>query len=272
VSDLLQFAGKRVVVTGSSSGMGRECARILTELGAEVHGIDIKEGDLPLTGFHPTDLGDRSSIDAAVEALGGPVDSLFCCAGLPTTAPSLQVVLVNFVGHRHLVESLVPAMLPGSSIGIISSAAGMAWLMKLGDLLPLLQTDGFDAGRAWCEEHADAIGDNGYGFSKEAICAYVAHRGFQLASEGIRLNGINPGPTDTPMMPSFVETMGQDFFDRYPKPLGRNSRAEEQAWSLIFLNSPRSSYVAGTTLFTDGGFSGGLYTGGIDPAVMMAGG
>ena len=44
---------------------------------------------------------------------------------------------------------------------------------------------------------------------------------------------------------------------------------EEQAWPLIMLNSPRSSYVTATTLMTDGGFAGGIYTGGIDPALLM---
>jgi NAD(P)-dependent dehydrogenase (short-subunit alcohol dehydrogenase family) len=267
--DPLQYEGKRVLVTGAASGMGEACASLLTELGAEVHGLDVKEGSVDLEAFHLCDLGDKAAIEATVDEIGGRVDSLFCCAGLPTTAPSQQIVLVNFVGHRHLTESLLPHMSEGASIAYISSAAGMAWLMKMGDLMPLLMTDGFDAGKAWVEAHDELIGANGYGFSKEAINAYVAYRGFQLASEGIRLNSINPGPTDTPMMPAFVESMGKDFFERYPKPLGRNSRADEQAWSIIFLNSPRSSYVAATTLFTDGGFSGGLYTGGIDPSIMM---
>jgi hypothetical protein len=51
--------------------------------------------------------------------------------------------------------------------------------------------------------------------------------------------------------------------------VGRNSRPEEQAWSLVMLNSPRSSYTTATTLFTDGGFTGGLFTGGIDLSVLI---
>jgi len=97
----------------------------------------------------------------------------------------------------------------------------------------------------------------------------VAWRGYQLAPTGVRLNSINPGPTDTPMMPSFVESMGEDFFEKFPKPVGRNSRPEEQAWAIVMLNSPRSSYTTATTLFTDGGFSGGLFTGSIDFSLLM---
>lgn len=269
MKDPLQYEGKRVVVTGAASGMGAACARSLTELGAEVHGIDINEGDVDVKELHRCDLGDEAEIDRTVEAIGGPVDSLFNCAGLPTTAPGQKIMLVNFIGHRHLTEAMIPHMSAGSSIGFISSAAGMGWLMQMETLMGLLMTSGFESAKAWCEEHDEAIGSNGYGTSKDAINAYIAYRGFQLAPEGIRMNGIMPGPTDTPMMPSFVESMGEDFFASFPKPVGRNSTPEEQAWPLIMLNSPRSSYVTATSLMTDGGFSGGIYTGGIDFSVLM---
>ncbi len=268
--DPLQYEGKRVVVTGAASGMGQSCATILTELGAEVHGVDIKEGPAPVAAFHRCDLGDRQQIDETVGAVGGPVDSLFNCAGLPTTAPAQQIVLVNLVGHRHLTESMLAAMPEGSSIGFISSGAGMGWMSNLGPLLELVATPDFDAARQWCLDHDELIAPNPYGFSKEAINAYVAKRGYELASEGIRLNSINPGPTDTPMMPSFVESIGAEFFEKLPKPLGRNARPEEQAWPLIMLNSPRSSYTTATNVFTDGGFSGGLFTGSIDFSALSA--
>lgn len=266
--DPLQFENKRVVVTGASSGMGDACVRILTELGAHVTGIDVREPTATIDAFHLCDLGDRDAIERTVAAVPGPIDSLFNCAGLPTTAPSQMIMRVNFVGHRHLTESLLPKMARGASIGFISSAAGMGWLMRMADLYPLLLTSGFDEGVAWCDGHDELVGPNGYGLSKEAINAYVAFRGFQLAPQGIRMNGIMPGPTDTPMMPSFVESMGEEFFAAFPKPIGRNSRPDEQAWALVMLNSPRSSYVTATTLATDGGFAGGLYTGGIDPTVL----
>jgi len=269
VNDPLKYEGKRVVVTGAASGMGAACAAALTELGAEVHAVDIQDAAGPVAAFHRCDLSDPASIEATVAEIGGPVDSLFNCAGLPTTAPALKVMVVNFVGHRHLTETLLHNMAPGSSIGFISSAGGMGWLMNMGTIPGLLATSGFAEGKRWCEEHADVYGDNGYGFSKEVINAYVCQRGFQLAPQGIRMNSTMPGPTDTPMMPSFVESMGEDYFEAFPKPLGRNSTPEEQAWPLIMLNSPRSSYVTATTLMTDGGFSGGIYTGGIDPSLLM---
>jgi NAD(P)-dependent dehydrogenase (short-subunit alcohol dehydrogenase family) len=268
VHDPLQYEGKRVVVTGAASGMGEATATILTELGAEVHGVDIKQGTAPVKAFHLCDLSDPAQIDATVANIGGPVDSLFNCAGLPTTAPSQKIVLVNFLGHRHLTEALLPHIPQGGSVGFISSAAGMGWQGNTGHLLELVATPDFASGQAWCEAHDELIGLNGYGFSKEAINTYVAWRGFQLAPT-VRINGIMPGPTDTPMMPSFVEMMGEDFFEKFPKPVGRNSRPDEQAWALVMLNSPRSSYTVATNVFTDGGFSGGLFTGSIDFSALM---
>lgn len=269
MNNVLQYEGARVVVTGAASGMGAATAAILTELGAEVHAVDIQEATGPVAAFHHCDLSDPASIESVVAAIGGRVDSLFNCAGLPTTAASLNIMVVNFVGHRHLTELMLPHMPSGSSVGFISSAGGMGWLMNMGTILDLLSTSGFADGKRWCEEHADAYGDNGYGYSKEVINAYASQRGFQLAPDGIRVNATMPGPTDTPMMPEFIEAMPDGYFDVFPKPLGRNSTPEEQAWPLVMLNSPRSSYVTATTLMTDGGFAGGIYTGGIDPSVLM---
>jgi NAD(P)-dependent dehydrogenase (short-subunit alcohol dehydrogenase family) len=78
--------------------------------------------------------------------------------------------------------------------------------------------------------------------------------------DGIRLNCTNPGPTQTAMMPAFEAANGKDLIDAFIGPSGRRSTAEEQAWPLVFLNSPRSSYVAGEAFHVDGGFLGAMVT------------
>jgi NAD(P)-dependent dehydrogenase (short-subunit alcohol dehydrogenase family) len=271
MDDLLGYAGKRVIVSGAASGMGAATAEILVGLGAEVHALDVKKPDVAgLASYTECDLRDPAQIDAAVERVGRVVNMLFNCAGLPNTYPNLDVMLVNFCGLRHLTERVIEHMPEhaDSAIASIASTAGIGWIPNLATLMPLVTAPDFGAARAWCEEDPSRIA-NAYGTSKEAINAYTAWRSFELARRGIRLNCLNPGPTDTPMMGEFEKAMGKQYMDDFPVPLGRHAAPHEQAWPLVFLNSPRASFVTGISLDADGGFIGGLYTGQIDPSVLM---
>ncbi|MCU1466771.1 MAG: family oxidoreductase [Actinomycetia bacterium] len=269
MKSVLQYEGKRVIVTGAASGMGAATAEILVELGAEVHAIDIKKPEVTgLASFSQVDLRDPNQIEDAVAKIGKIVNGLFNCAGLPNTFPELDVMLVNFCGLRAVTEAVVPSMVEGSAIACIASSAGIGWMQNIGVLFELLATPDFAGAKAWCEAHPKEL-QNAYGFSKEAINAYTAQRSFTLAAHGIRINCVNPGPTDTPMMPEFEKAVGKKYMDDFPVPLGRHAVAEEQAWPMVFLNSPRASFVTGLQLDADGGFKGGMFTGQIDPAVLM---
>jgi NAD(P)-dependent dehydrogenase (short-subunit alcohol dehydrogenase family) len=168
---------------------------------------------------------------------------------------------VNFVGARHLIESLVPKMPRGAAAVCVASNAGLNWQLNLETLYPLVQSPDFEAGVAWCEANPEVI-LGGYAMSKQATNAWVAWRAVGLMKEfGIRLNNTNPGPTDTAMMPAFEKQAGKELIDAFVGPSGRRSNAEEQAWPLLFLNSPRSSYVTGEALHVDAGFLGAMVTG-----------
>jgi len=262
--DVLQYAGKRAVVTGSASGMGAATAQILVDLGAEVIGLDVKPTEVAVKQSLEVDLRDRSSIDQAVSAIGGPVHAVFSVAGLPGAPFSdLDTVLVNFVGARHLIESLVPNMPAGSAAACVASNAGLGWQQEITELLEIVTTDGFDEAKAFLEAHPERIA-TGYMPSKKLVNAWVAWRAASLLDLGIRLNNTNPGPTDTAMMPTFEEQAGKELIDAFIGPSHRRSTPEEQAWPLVFLNSPRSSYIAGEALHTDAGFLGAMVTGQID--------
>jgi NAD(P)-dependent dehydrogenase (short-subunit alcohol dehydrogenase family) len=218
------------------------------------------------------DLRDRASIERAAESIEAPVDGYFGCAGLPGPPFSgLDVMLVNFVGARHLVNLVLPKIPAGGAIAVVASNAAMGWQLELEQLMGLVSTDGFDEGKQWCEAN-DEIGAVGaYPFSKKAINAWVASRAATLITDGIRLNCINPGPTDTAMLPHFVEFAGENIIDAFVGPIRRRSTAEEQAWPLIFLNSPRSSFINGEALVTDGGFFGAVQSGQLDLTKMFGG-
>jgi NAD(P)-dependent dehydrogenase (short-subunit alcohol dehydrogenase family) len=266
MEDVLGFAGKKVVVTGAASGMGQEAARILLELGAEVTALDIKPAALPVQHSLEIDLRDPASIEAAAREITGPVDALLSCAGLPGPPFSeLDTMLVNFVGARHLAQQLIPAMRSGGSIGVISSGAAIGWQEHLPVLLELLQTDGFDEAVKWLEANEETWGWSGYVWSKYALDALAGWWAPDLMQQGIRINALNPGPTDTPMMPAFHALATKEIVDSAIGPVGRYSEPEEQAWPLVMLCSPRASYVTGEVLWADGGYAGGLATGRISP-------
>lgn len=269
MEDVLQYAGKRVVVTGCASGMGAATAQILVDLDAEVIGLDVKPTDVPVSSFISVDLKDPATVDAAVATIGGPVNAVFSVAGLPGPPFSdLDTVLVNFAGARHLVEALVPQMPEGSAVACVSSNAGLGWEPVIADLLPIVQTADFAAAKAFLEDNPERYKGNGYAFSKQLINAWVAWRAASLLPLGIRLNSTNPGPTQTAMMPQFEATNGAALIDAFVGPSNRRSSAEEQAWPLVFLNSPRSSYVAGIAFPVDAGFYGALTTGQIDFSIL----
>src|SRR5579862_2670301 len=131
MADYLAYKGKRVVVSGCYSGMGEATAKLLLELGAEVHGMDYKPSTLPLASFTNVDLRDPASIEAGVAGIGGEVHGLFNCAGLPQSFPPMEVMKVNFIGLRHLTEQVVPLMRPGAAIASIASTGGLGWSRRI---------------------------------------------------------------------------------------------------------------------------------------------
>jgi NAD(P)-dependent dehydrogenase (short-subunit alcohol dehydrogenase family) len=267
------YEGTRVIVAGGGgAGMGAGAVAELVRLGAEVHVIDLREPPVPVASYHATDLGDPDALAATVDAIGGEINALFNCAGLPGGKYSdLDVMTVNLLSARHLTELVTPRMPAGSAVASISSTAGAAWMANIAKWMPLVTTQGFAAGRGWLEAHPDEI-TGGYAPSKEAIIVWTLWASFALADKGIRVNCISPGPTDTPMMPDFEAQVGKAFMDSFPIPLGRRSAPEEQAFPLIFLNSRAASYITGENLVTDGGTMGAIMTGNIDPSIFSGAG
>ncbi len=267
--DFLGYQNKRVVVSGCFSGMGEATARLLLDLGAEVHGFDFKESSLDLASFTNVDLRDPESIDTAVAGLGGRVDALFNCAGLPQTAPSMDVMKVNFIGTKYLTEQLVPLMSEGGAIASISSTGGMGWSRRIPQLLEIAQLGDYAATLKWCEDNPETVAE-GYSLSKEAIIVWTMLSACELIQRGVRSNCTLPSPTQTPMMDHFESATPAVVLDTFSKPIGRRATPEEQASALICLNSDGARFVNGVVLPVDGGFMGGVTTGQIDLSALAA--
>lgn len=259
------YRAKRVVVTGAASGMGRAAAEILVHLGAEVVALDIR--DVELDGIATSvraDLADAASVTAAAAAVPGPVDALFNCAGVPGTVDARTILAINFCGLRLLTELLVPHMVPGAAICSIGSTAAVNWPFHVDTLLEVLEIEGYDDSLDWLEAH---LGDVGYPYdaSKEAVNVYTAWRAISLNPLGVRMNCINPGGTLTPASRDFTKAVkakdfGAEMIEHWPSLMGRMARPAEQAWPMVFLNSPFASFVTGASFYVDAGLTSGLFT------------
>jgi NAD(P)-dependent dehydrogenase (short-subunit alcohol dehydrogenase family) len=248
--DAFRFDGKRVLVVGGATGMGAGAAELAQSVGAEVVVMDIAEVTLPGAKAIHLNLADKASIEAAVDQIGGPVHALLACAGVADGAPGIEKI--NFIGHRHLIDrALAAGLLPrGSAIGFISSAAGLGWESNLPLLNEYLAITDFDAASKWAIDNGKAD----YMHSKQAICAYVASHAFPLLKQGIRINAICPGPTDTPLARANKE-LWLGFGADYRGELGIHAATSlEQAYPLLFLCSAAASAINGITMVTDAGY------------------
>jgi NAD(P)-dependent dehydrogenase (short-subunit alcohol dehydrogenase family) len=259
--DKFSYQGKRVIVTGAASGIGKATAEVMESLGAEVHSLDIKEAEVGK--YARLDLADRESIESAIAAVGGPVHAVFNVGGVGSSSPPDLVILVDFVGTRHLIDCVVPLMPPGSAIANVASWGNNNWRNNLYEVRPLIETDGFDAGRDWITANVERFaggafgwrGGNAYRFSKEALTVYTVLKAHHLAPLGIRINTESPNGTMSGLYAGFVEQMGSaEAAAEVASGLGgRLGDPEEQAYALAFLNSDAASYITGIDLLVDGG-------------------
>ena len=257
-SALDSYAGKRVIVTGAASGIGAATAELLHWAGAQVHGLDVRLAEGPMTEAIVCDLADPAAVEATVAAIGGPVHGLFNIAGVPSTVPRLTIMAVNFFGLRHLSETVIPLMPPGSAIASVASIAGNEWLAHRDLLLELMALPDFEAGMRWAEEHDDLLGEDPYFLSKEAVVFYTMWRSRRLQDQRIRINCVSPGPVNSGMLPDFRESLGEQVMSGLTRLAGRVSEPVELAGPLAFLNSDGASFVNGANLPVDGGYTAAI--------------
>ncbi|MGH1488180.1 MAG: coniferyl-alcohol dehydrogenase [Acidimicrobiales bacterium] len=261
---LLNFAGKTVAITGTSSGMGAAALRRFVDAKANVHTIDINgpaddpaaaTGVGPQPTHHRCDLADQASIDETVVALPDRIDVLINCAGVPNGGrfSGQQVMAVNWLGLRHLTESLLPRLEDGGSVVHVASTAGRDWQSRVAVHNELMSASTFADGLKWLEANPDVFGD-GYVLSKEAVQYYTMWRSVQLLSRGIRMNSVCPGITDTGIINDFRRGMGEQVIDHAAAVAGRIAEPDEMVPAMMFLADYESaSYINGINLHIDRG-------------------
>jgi NAD(P)-dependent dehydrogenase (short-subunit alcohol dehydrogenase family) len=258
-----RYDGKRVLVVGGATGMGAAAAQTAAALGAEVVVMDYAPVTYEIAQSVQVDLADRSSIDSAIEQVDGPVQAIFSAAGV---ADGPKLMRINFIGHRHLIEKmLADGRLPrGSAICFISSVGGIGWENDLPRLQQFLATPDYEAADAWVRDH-EPEGIIHYGFSKQAINAYVAMQAYPFLTKGVRINAICPGPTDTPLARANADlwlTFAQDYRDATGCQI---HTPEQMANAMVFLNSDAACGISGVTLLVDNGHVMSSLTGSFAP-------
>jgi NAD(P)-dependent dehydrogenase (short-subunit alcohol dehydrogenase family) len=251
----MKVQGKTIVVTGASSGIGAETARLLRAHGAKVIGMDRNDPMLTLDGFVKADLSEQAAIDAAVRHLPAQIDGLCTVAGVPGTAPVDLVGRVNYLGVRHLCETVVERMPQGSSIVNVSSILGYFYRDRLDTHKTLSQVQGFEAGLAWLARNP--VAQKGcYEYFKEALIVWTKqHASAYFKQRGVRMNCVAPGPVFTPILGEFVAQLGEERVAADAARITRPGLADEIAPAIAFLCSDDARWISGVNLAADGGFA-----------------
>lgn len=246
--------GKRkIVVVGAGSGIGAATAEHFHRRGDHVLAVDVKQSDTPATEHRQCDLRDRESVDALLADIGDGWDLLAHVAGIPGTAPADDVLLVNYLGVRLMAEGMLPLLRPGGSIVVVASTAALGWQDRTDALSGLLDATDADSVRRWQATQDPAYPV--YSTSKQAVIHYTRKLSAPAWTKfGVRVNTVSPGPTETPILTDFEDTMGKDVLDMARGTVGRHASVDDIVPAIDFLGSPEARWITGQDIQVDGGF------------------
>ena len=250
-----RLSGKKAIVTGAASGIGRASARIFAREGARVVAVDMVEEGLAATVAMITEAGDIATavtadagseddvadfINNCVETYGG-LDVIYANAGVsggrvPLAQQTVEmwqnVLRINLIGPFLAIKHAAPIMLAQSKGSIICTASVAAL-------------------------RANAGGPP-YAASKAGVVSLVQTTANELFASGVRVNAICPGLIETGMTkPTFdrARARGTEGKIGQLNPTRRNGEPEEIANMALFLASDEASYVNGQAYAVDGGLS-----------------
>ena len=246
------LTGKRAIVTGGGSGIGRATVLRLVAEGCDVGIFDIDEAGadatVALAGSHAqayrTDIADRAAVEQSVAAFerdGGPADLLANVAGwerpmnfLDTdTALWDKIIAINLYGPLHMHHVVVRGMAERGFGRVVNVAS--------------------DAGRV------GSSGEAVYSACKGGIIAFTKTLARELARRNVTLNVLCPGPTDTPLFDAFKAASpgGAKIGEALARavPMRRIGTPEDYPGIIAFLLSDDAGYMTGQTISVSGGLT-----------------
>ena len=236
------------LVTGAGRGLGEACAIALSESGADLIIMSRTESDL-------------LNLKGRIESFGGKVKISICDASKPDQiskiVPKLGRVdiLVNNAG-TNIPESFVDVSLPNLDTILNLNVRG-AFLMAQAVVQGMLERDhgGSIIHMSSQMGHVGAPNRTVYCASKHAIEGLTKAMGVELAPYGIRVNSVGPTFIETPLSRPFFEDedFAKDTLGRIP--MGKLGSVEDVADAVVYLASPASGMVTGSSLIVDGGWT-----------------
>ena len=252
VFDAMKLDGKIALVTGGSKGLGHRMAIALAEAGADIalcsrNGAEAERAAAEiraLTGRKALglacDVTDKSSVlnlKGDVEAEFGKVDILLNNAGVNVRKPTVELTEEDW-------DSVIDISVKGSFFCSQAFMPGMIerkWgrIVMLGSIMSFVAI----AGRA------------AYASSKSALLGMTKALSLEGAAHGVNVNCLCPGPFETPMNRVLMDdpVAYQAFLAKIP--MGRWGQPEELGGAIVFLCSDASSFMTGTSLTIDGGWT-----------------
>lgn len=242
-----------IVVTGSSSGIGKAIATALRAQGRSVLGVAHHAAEITVDLGTPE--GRDRGLDEILRRSDGVLDGLVCAAGLGPTHEPAHIVSVNHFGVLACLDRLLAALRAGRDPAAVLLASTGAVQVPDAAAHPLARAlaDG-DEERARAEAARSASPMLAYCLSKHAITCAMRERSTAWARAGVRINAIAPGPVRTPMLDALESDARLPEEQRhFLPPVGRVGTAEEVAALATFLLSPPAAFIHGTLVFIDGG-------------------
>jgi 2-keto-3-deoxy-L-fuconate dehydrogenase len=239
-----RLVGKRVLLTAAAQGIGRATAEAMAREGAHVIATDLRKealAGLPVAECRQLDVTDREAVARIAKEIGA-VDVLFNCAGFVHHGTILDCdeedwafsMELNVAAAYRMIRAFLPAMIDAGGGAIVNMSSVASSVIGVPNRFV-------------------------YGASKGAVIGLTRGVAADFAGKNIRCNAICPGTVETPSLGERMRAQGDyetaraAFIAR--QPMGRLGTAEEIAELVVYLASDAASYMTGSIITIDGGWS-----------------